>query len=179
MTAGCGFQNGSVVHFFPTNPSVLPSPLVRERKFYVINSSSDNLRFQIAETPSGPPIQLASNLAGRTYINRVNQGRTLCQDADVNDWAIYAKENIAEARKYGKPVYPYLSPTIEGAGELSLQGEFWRMQLQTVATLADGVVIWDGVNKFPAGRASTEWWRETEVFLNSQRSRTITFVVSG
>lgn len=176
---GCGFQNGSIVNFFPTKPAALPSPLVAERKFYVINSFGDNRRFQIAETPSGPPIKLASHFASRTYMNRVNQGRSVCQDADFNDWPIYAAENIAEARKYGKPVYPYLSPTIEGAGELSLPGEVWRTQLQTVQKLADGAVIWDGVNASPATRGSTEWWRETEVFLNSQRPRTITFVVSG
>lgn len=178
-TPGCGFQNGSIVNFFPTKPANLPSPLVAERKFYVINSFADNLRFQIAETPSGPPIKLASNFATRTYMNRVNQGRSVCQDADLNDWSIYAAENIAEARKYGKPVYPYLSPTIEGAGESSLPGEVWRTQLQTTQKLADGAVIWDGVNVSPATRGSTEWWRETEVFLTSQRPRTITFVVSG
>ena len=179
VTKGCGFENGSVVNFYGAAPASLPGPLVQERKFYVVNSSSGGLRFQVSETPSGPPIQLASNFASRTYMNRINQGRSLCQDADVNDWEIYARENIAEARKYGKPVYPYLSPTVEGAGEISLAGEFWRSQLRLTRKLADGVVIWDGVNESPAARATTEWWRETEVFLNSQRPRTITFVVAG
>jgi hypothetical protein len=179
VTKECGFKSGSVVNFFAAAPGSLPSPLVQERRFYVVNSSADGLRFQVSETPTGPPVQLASNFATRVYMNRINQGRSLCQDADVNDWEIYARENIAEARKYGKPVYAYISPTVEGAGDVSLAGEFWRTQLRTLRGLTDGVVIWDGVNKFPAARASTEWWRETEVFLNSQRPRTITFVVAG
>jgi len=84
-------------------------------------------------------------------------------------WVAYAEENIREARRLakGKPVYVFLWPTYsESNAQLKGQliaGDFWRLQLETVRRLADGVVIWGGGPWDP----DAEWWRETKRFMAS------------
>jgi hypothetical protein len=79
--------------------------------------------------------------------------------ADPRDWLAYATANIAEARKYGKAVYPFLRPSYHES-VLSLAGKrmpvaAWVAQLNLCRALADGVVIWDGTAPYDA----TEPWR--------------------
>lgn len=86
-------------------------------------------------------------------------------------WTVYAEANLAEARKYGKPVYVFLMPVYHPSHR-RLQGqpipaEFWRQQLETVARRADGLVIWTGPGKH--WRKKAPWWRTTKQFLQSLR----------
>ncbi|HEX2970724.1 MAG TPA: hypothetical protein VHP11_00225, partial [Tepidisphaeraceae bacterium] len=92
-------------------------------------------------------------------------------------WVLYAKGNIEEARRYGKPVIPFVwmdyhnSTTLAGQ---TISGEFWRVQLQTLRQLADGVVIWGGVQFSKDGKSQPRlwnendpWWVETKAFLTA------------
>lgn len=86
---------------------------------------------------------------------------------DPLNWAKYAKANIAEAKKYGKPVYPFIWPQYHNSnaalsGQL-IDGPFWALQLQTCKENADGVAIWGGY-KVPWDE-NAPWWTETKLFL--------------
>jgi hypothetical protein len=79
--------------------------------------------------------------------------------ANQDDWTAYASSNIAEARRYGRPVLAYLCPqyhpSATGIANQSMPGAFWRLQLELCRDLCDGVVIW--------GRhePQSEWWGVT------------------
>lgn len=84
-------------------------------------------------------------------------------------WVAYAEANIAEARRLarGKPVYVFLwFQYHESNPELKLKpipADYWKLQLETVRRLADGIVLWGGVNWDP----NAPWWIETQKFLAS------------
>lgn len=66
---------------------------------------------------------------------------------DQTGWVDYARHNIAEAARYGKPVIPFLWPLYHGSAPANLARtpipqDFWELQLQTVRDLASGAVIW-------------------------------------
>src|SRR5579859_181134 len=90
---------------------------------------------------------------------------------DPERWKVYAKTNIEEAAKYGKPVYAFIWPryhdSIPKRAWTLLPESFWEMELQTVAKQADGVVIWD----FGKGQVWDEqapWWKLVlSVFVGS------------
>lgn len=68
--------------------------------------------------------------------------------ADRNGWQKYARFNIEEAKKYGKPVYPFLWPLYHPSnrllGERPISAAFFRLQMLTVREQADGVIVWNG-----------------------------------
>ena len=90
------------------------------------------------------------------------------------EWALYAKGQIKQAKQYGKPVIVFLWPQYHESNFFSkwdyIDADFWRLQLETSAKYADGVVIWGGwdfKNKGPAlWDEDAEWWKETQVFIN-------------
>jgi len=82
-------------------------------------------------------------------------------------WIKYAEENIKEAKRLakGKPVYVFLWPMYHESNK-ELQGkfipvDFWKLQLDLVYRLADGVIIWGG----GSWDESAEWWKVTQQFL--------------
>lgn len=89
---------------------------------------------------------------------------------DQQAWQKYAIANIAEARRYGKPVIAFLWPQIHDSNLINglefVSGEFWQLQLETVYRHADGVLIWTphGSNK-TIFNPTAEWWRVTEQFV--------------
>ncbi|MFA7231208.1 MAG: hypothetical protein WC071_08045, partial [Victivallaceae bacterium] len=97
--------------------------------------------------------------------------------ADHDGWVKYAKANIAEAKRLanGKPVYAYLWPKYHNSnkesGKKFIDGNFWKLQLETVYNSGiDGVIIWDSplVVNNPADKVwnpNREWWKETVSFL--------------
>lgn len=95
------------------------------------------------------------------------------------DWVRYARANLREAHRYGKPVYAFLWPQYaERNTVLGLQylpAEFWRLQLETVRRYADGVVIWGGWdshrNRPAAWDEAASWWSVTKAFLDKIRGR--------
>lgn len=92
---------------------------------------------------------------------------------DQEGWRKYAIAQIAEARRYGKPVYVFLWPQYHESnailGGRFVSKEYWRLQLDTARAHADGVVIWggwDGNAARPAEwDAEAEWWAATKEFL--------------
>jgi hypothetical protein len=98
---------------------------------------------------------------------------------DPAGWVTYATAQICEARRLSsKPVYVFLwfefHPGSMAAGQF-IPAAFWRLQLETVRRLADGVVIWGGYDA--VGRRlrnwdpEAPWWRETERFMGALERR--------
>ena len=90
---------------------------------------------------------------------------------DVDGWKRYAVANVSEARRLaqGKPVYPFIWPQYHNSNRKLdsqyLSAEYWLMQLQTLESHADGVVIWAG-GPGP-WQADAEWWKATRAFIES------------
>ena len=94
--------------------------------------------------------------------------------SNQDDWVKYAIENIREAKKYGKPVYPYLWPQYHVSSRNKLEyisSEFWELQLNTVKEHADGVVIWGGWdhenNRQFEWDNEAGWWLTLKRFINN------------
>ena len=89
-------------------------------------------------------------------------------------WVQYAIENINEAKKYNKPIYPFIWPQYHPSSALAGQlipGDYWRLQLQTMQCAgADGVIIWGGWQIDWTSSISetdhTNWWYQTLDFNN-------------
>jgi hypothetical protein len=94
---------------------------------------------------------------------------------DPESWVKYAQANIAEARRYETQVYGFLWPQYHNSNpHLAYQyidRDFWRLQLETVTGLCDGVVIWGGwlSDTRLAWNDNAVWWQVTKDFLNSLR----------
>ena len=86
-------------------------------------------------------------------------------------WQKYAKANIAEAKRLakGKPIYVYLWPKYHNSnkeyGNKFIDGDFWKLQLETVYNSGvDGIIIWD-YSRGKAWNPQLPWWKETAAFL--------------
>lgn len=90
---------------------------------------------------------------------------------DVDGWKRYAVANLSEARRLaqGKPVYPFIWPQYHNSNRKLdgqyLSADYWLLQLQTLETHADGVVIWAG-GPGP-WQEDAEWWKATLAFIES------------
>ena len=97
---------------------------------------------------------------------------------DRAGWVKYAKANIAEAKRIGggKPVYPFIWPRYHESGDMGqiyIDDEFWKLQLQTVkAAGADGVIIWGGCTRARTWTGNWPWWQATRDFLAAQTATT-------
>jgi hypothetical protein len=85
---------------------------------------------------------------------------------DPAGWVTYATANMLEAKRYGRPIYPFIWPQYHDSGEL-IAGDFWRLQLETVFNNADGMVIWTPAKGKPRWNPDAAWWRETADFLKT------------
>jgi hypothetical protein len=85
---------------------------------------------------------------------------------DREGWLSYANANIAEAKQYGRPVYPFLWPQYHTSRE-PIDRDFWRLQLETVYDNADGMVIWTPAKGKPRWNPEAQWWQETVDFLQA------------
>lgn len=88
---------------------------------------------------------------------------------DISNWEIYARENIAEAKRNmpGKPIYPFIWPQFHDSnvtiGGQLISGPFWRMQLDILLkTGCAGAVIWGG-NQV-AWNNNSPWYLELKDF---------------
>lgn len=93
-------------------------------------------------------------------------------------WLRYAKANIAEARRYGKPVLPFLMPQYHPSTKLGgrwVDADYWGLQLNTVREFADGAIIFvmDRVNP------TLPWWRETMWFQSRLLEERVRFNRDG
>lgn len=87
---------------------------------------------------------------------------------DPPNWEIYARENIAEANRYGKAVYPFIwyryHPSEVVMHNGYIPADFWAKQLEITTTLSEGPVIWGGMGE--SWNAQIPWWRATLEFLD-------------
>jgi hypothetical protein len=87
--------------------------------------------------------------------------------SDRAGWEKWAHIELTEARRYGKPVYPFLMPIFHDSNEKlrdhTVPGDYWRMELETVRRYADGVVLYGGY-QLPWDEKA-EWWQQTKQFL--------------
>jgi hypothetical protein len=81
--------------------------------------------------------------------------------ADRGGWLTYAQATIREARRYGKPVYPFLwyeyhdsNPALRGH---PVESGAWREELQLCRSQADGIVLWGGYQQ--GWSESAPWWQ--------------------
>jgi peptidoglycan hydrolase-like protein with peptidoglycan-binding domain len=95
-------------------------------------------------------------------------------------WQYYAEYTVAIAKRYNKPVYPFIWPryheaTGGGLGLQQLPVDFYRLQLDTLKALeVDGIVIWDhstGASGETLTWETFPWVTETEDFLNDNLIR--------
>jgi len=88
----------------------------------------------------------------------------------------YLGEMLQEARKFGKPVIPFIWPEYHPRSRFAGQPvapDFWRRQLNALRQQADGIAIWGGWTyppELPLGRqlewdATTPWWQVTKSFM--------------
>ena len=85
------------------------------------------------------------------------------------EWAVYARANLAEASRYGKPVVPFLWPKYHDsnpdlAGTL-ISGDVFRRELDLVRGLSHALVIWGGTELGIDEDAG--WWKQTRAFVAS------------
>lgn len=107
--------------------------------------------------------------------------RSLAHDVDVlfpslytfyphrEGWVQYATAQIREARRYGqgRPVYVFLWPAYHDSSRLlankNIEPDFWKLQLETARTHADGIVIWGGGGS--SWDEQAPWWKTTKEFM--------------
>jgi hypothetical protein len=93
---------------------------------------------------------------------------------DPKKWRTYAIAQVREARQLSdKPVIPFIWPDFHYNGEdgplAPIPAYFWRLQLETLAEIADGLVIWGGWDPVKRRRVAWDdeapWWLETQDFM--------------
>lgn len=99
---------------------------------------------------------------------------------DRRGWMAHAEDSIAEARKYKKPVYAFLMPLYHPGGQMGIEGQpipgdYWRLQLETMYRLADGIVIWAWYpekdwTSIASDTDPNNWWYQTVEFIRQQQA---------
>jgi hypothetical protein len=83
---------------------------------------------------------------------------------NLRDWQAAARGVLQEARRYGKPVYPFLWPQFHDSNAeykgTYVPRDFWRQQLETVRDHADGFVLWGGY--LQRWDENAPWWQEVQ-----------------
>lgn len=93
-----------------------------------------------------------------------------------DEWVKYAESNIRAAKQFNKPVIPLIWPQYHQSNKVvglePIPADFWRLQLETIAANADGVIIWGGWDTKNRKRYkwddNAEWWTTTKNFVVNQ-----------
>lgn len=92
---------------------------------------------------------------------------------DPTGWIKYAKANISEAKRFNRPILPFLWPNYHDSTKLKgtrIDGAFFKLQLQTVRSQnVNGVVLWDWALNASGQKMYwnpyESWWTATLGFL--------------
>lgn len=91
---------------------------------------------------------------------------------DRDGWVRYARAQVAEARRVSdKPVRAFLWPEYHSSGPVQgfLPADYWRLQLETLREIADGIVLFGGWDERARARrpwdANAPWWQELRAFM--------------
>ena len=153
----------------------LPSALSVAESYYVVNASGST--FQLARTPGGPAIDFGADFSGRIYVGDAGPWPDPLDDPDVVNWRAYAEHNIAEVRKFDKPVYAWISPSLRGQGFEHLDQDFFRLQLEILKPLVDGIVIFEPPTQTAEYHVNQAWWRGLSDFMQTLDDPAATFTV--
>jgi hypothetical protein len=97
-------------------------------------------------------------------------------------WHDYADAAVSEARKWNKPLRPFLWSEYHPGSEDALvgrqiPGDFWQEQLGHVSRIADGAILWGGLHftgthlnntsTTAAWDESAPWWSVTKQFVTA------------
>jgi len=96
---------------------------------------------------------------------------------DRDGWVRQAKALVCEARLMSdKPVIAFIWPEFHPGSTPAggdVPADYWRLQLETLAEIADGVVIWGGYDmaneRARVWDDKAPWWRETLRFMERHR----------
>lgn len=90
--------------------------------------------------------------------------------SESGKWQTMAAAAIAETRRvggYDKPIYPFMwFQYHQWAGSKALHNleeDYWRLQIETVRELADGMIVWGGYRMRWNDKA--RWWRVIQPYL--------------
>lgn len=133
--------------------------------YYAVNVTEDS--FQISATRNGAAIDFSANVTGKVFAGVKGPWENIWHDPSVIDWHLYAEQNVAEGRKFGKPVYAWISPSMYGAGEQHLDQEFFRLQLETLKPLVDGIVIFESAGRSATYHENQGWWAAVRDFMGT------------
>ncbi len=172
---GPSFEDVKTVKFHLSSDATLDNGLQKLKTYHVVNASGRT--FQLALTEGGTPIDFDEDFSGRIYAGATDFS-SVQHDPNVLNWKIYAEQNIAEAREYGKSVYPYLSPSLRGTSIQPLEYEFFRWQLEVIRPLADGVIIYEPQIYTGDHHIQQEWWRALEDFTGTLNGPSGSFTVN-
>ncbi len=95
---------------------------------------------------------------------------------DPKKWVKYARAQVSEARRISdKPVIPFIWHDFHYNGQdgplVPIPASFWRLQLETLSEIADGIVIWGGWDPVKRTRVvwdnQADWWLETQNFMRA------------
>ncbi|MFH0726538.1 MAG: hypothetical protein V2B19_09365 [Pseudomonadota bacterium] len=92
---------------------------------------------------------------------------------DIEGWVKYAKAQISEARRYGKPVCAFIWPYYHGSNKIlggkQLSRGYWERELKTLREVTDGIVIWTSrnvaINNPNNWDEEAGWWNATKDFM--------------
>ena len=169
LASDISFEEVERVKLLTTVDGKLPTGLKTHQDYYVVNATADG--FQLSDTPDGDPILFVNDNESPIYVSHSGTGRSVEHDPDVRDWAVYAEQNIMEARKIGKPVNAFLSPSFRAVGQEYLEYEFFKMQLEVTAELADSITLFT-VNRNDAEfHQNSEWWAALTDFMEEQQAK--------
>lgn len=146
----------------------LPTGIIPYKYYTVTNSTfvGNGSKFQLIDPETNSTVNFQSAGTGQQYMFTKGPWENLWEDGSVSEWAIYADENIKESRKYGKSIYPYISPSMEGNGQEYLEKEFFRYQLDTLYDMkTEGVVFYEPGQRGASVYQSQGWWRALSEFM--------------
>jgi hypothetical protein len=87
-------------------------------------------------------------------------------DPDPLVWENFVEPMLNEARRFGKPVYHFMSMQSDWTGQLLSPG-YNRLMLAATRRLADGAVMWGGSGM--TWDASAPWFKGVQDFLNEPK----------
>ena len=162
---GPSFDNVELVQLKIANDAQLENGLEVEQNYYVINLQGDT--FQISDTPNGPAIDFGDEFSGRIFAAATGDLQYTFHDSNVRYWHAYAESSVEEARKFGKPVYAWISPSIRGLGVEQLSYDFFRWQLEVLRPIVDGIVVYQTPAYSGDFYTQQSWWQAIDDFHES------------
>ncbi len=134
-------------------------------EYYVVNV--DGRSFQISTTPDGNPLDFDDDFSGRIYAAATGDLQYTFHDSNVRYWHTYAEANIAEARKFGKPVNAWISPSVSGLGIEQFSYDFFRWQLEVLRPLVDGITVYQWPSFEGSFYVQQAWWQALDDFMDT------------